>query len=527
MGRIVLVTGTDTGVGKTVAAAWLAWKASRAGRVALIKAVQTGADPGVDGDEAFYRAALRGTDVTLGTLASFREPLAPRIAARRAGRPLDFEALARRCESAAADHDLTLVEGSGGLLVPLDEERDFSDLALRLEAPLAVVVRPGLGTLNHTALTLEAADRRGLEVPLLICSGASPDPDAVESENLLLFAAMREARPARRADGAAGDRARSGSRRLPAGAARRQDRRAAPRLAPRLRPGPPLPARGPAAYTATAPTEDPPNHTTREEESMGRAMGALFLLATTAAPALAGDEAAGSGIQHHLSRLDALFGATVQLLATFLFAEFGTGVPLIVGVLVAGGVYFSFYFGWLSLRGFKHSIDIIRGRYDNPDDPGEISHFQALTSALSATIGLGNIAGVAIAVSVGGPGAVFWMLLTALIGMSSKLASCTLAVMYRNIPPRRARLRRTDVLPGEGLGDDRPVPVRPHPGGDLRLPHHRRLPRRRQHVPGQPDPGDPGHRGRRGSRTTTGSWAWSWPASWPWSSSAASAASAG
>ncbi|MCY3762965.1 MAG: alanine:cation symporter family protein, partial [Gemmatimonadetes bacterium] len=129
---------------------------------------------------------------------------------------------------------------------------------------------------------------------------------------------------------------------------------------------------------------------------MGRAMKALFLLTTMAAPALAEDEAGASGIQHHLSRLDGLFGDTVNLLATFLFAEFGTGVPLIVGVLVAGGVYYSFYFGWLSIRGFRHSIDVIRGRYDNPDDPGEISHFQALTSALSATIGLGNIAGVAI-----------------------------------------------------------------------------------------------------------------------------------
>ena len=195
MGRIVLVTGTDTGVGKTVACAWLAWKASGAGRVALLKAVQTGAGPGVDGDEAFYRTALRGTDVTLGTLASFPEPLAPLIAARRAGRPLDFEALARRCESVAAAHDLTLVEGSGGLLVPLDEERDFADLARRLDASLAVVVRPGLGTLNHTALTLEAAERRGLEIPLLICSGASPDPDVVEGENLRFFAALREARP--------------------------------------------------------------------------------------------------------------------------------------------------------------------------------------------------------------------------------------------------------------------------------------------------------------------------------------------
>ena len=184
------MTGTDTGVGKTVASAWLAWKASRAGKVALVKAVQTGADPEVDGDEAFYRAALRGREVTVETLASFPEPLAPLIAARRAGRTLELETLARQCESVAAAHDLTLVEGSGGLLVPIGEKRDFADLALRLDAALAVVVRPGLGTLNHTALTLEAAERRGLEVPLLICSGTSPEPDAVERENLRFFAAM-------------------------------------------------------------------------------------------------------------------------------------------------------------------------------------------------------------------------------------------------------------------------------------------------------------------------------------------------
>ena len=191
------MTGTDTGVGKTVASAWLAWKASRAGKVALIKAVQTGAAPGGGGDEAFYRAALRGTDVTLGTLASFPEPLAPLIAARRAGRRLDFDTLARQCDSVAAAHDLTLVEGSGGLLVPVDERRDFADLALRLDAALAVVVRPGLGTLNHTALTLEAADRRGLEVPLLICSGTSRKAEVVERENLRFFAALREARQPR------------------------------------------------------------------------------------------------------------------------------------------------------------------------------------------------------------------------------------------------------------------------------------------------------------------------------------------
>jgi len=140
-------------------------------------------------------------------------------------------------------------------------------------------------------------------------------------------------------------------------------------------------------------------------------------------------------IQTQLIALDALFGDVVALLETFLFADLGTDVPLIVALLVLGGIYYSFYFGWLSIRGFRHAIDVIRGRYDDPDDPGEISHFHALTSALSATVGLGNIAGVAIAVSLGGPGAIFWMVATALFGMSSKLASCTLAIMYRTIHP--------------------------------------------------------------------------------------------
>ena len=133
--------------------------------------------------------------------------------------------------------------------------------------------------------------------------------------------------------------------------------------------------------------------------------------------------------------LNNLLGDTVALMADVLFADFRTGVPLIVVVLLFGGVYYSFFFRWFSFRAFRHSIDVIRGHYDNPDDPGEISHFQALTSALSATIGLGNIAGVAIAVSIGGPGSVFWMIVMALFGMSSKLASCTLAVMYRQVHP--------------------------------------------------------------------------------------------
>lgn len=157
---------------------------------------------------------------------------------------------------------------------------------------------------------------------------------------------------------------------------------------------------------------------------------AAALILWTTAPALAQD-----ADQSWIQQIDGYFGEIVSAMAAVLFADLGTQIPLIIWVLVLGGIYYSFYFGWISLRGFRHAIDVIRGRYDDPNDPGEISHFQALTSALSATIGLGNIAGVAIAVSLGGPGAVFWMLLTALFGMSSKLASCTLAVMHRKIHP--------------------------------------------------------------------------------------------
>ena len=162
---------------------------------------------------------------------------------------------------------------------------------------------------------------------------------------------------------------------------------------------------------------------------------ASTLVLASLAPLLAQESLDNDGIQARLEALDILFGDIVNVLAIVLFADFGTGIPLIVAFLLCGGIYYSFYFGWISLRGIKHSIDVIRGRYDNPDDPGEISHFQALTSALSATVGLGNIAGVAIAVSLGGPGAIFWMVVTAFFGMASKLASCTLAVMYRRVHP--------------------------------------------------------------------------------------------
>ena len=86
---------------------------------------------------------------------------------------------------------------------------------------------------------------------------------------------------------------------------------------------------------------------------------------------------------------------------------------------------------FINIRGFKHAIELVRGKFDDPKDHGEVSHFQALATALSATVGLGNIAGVAVAITVGGPGATFWMIVAGLLGMSSKFVECTLGVKYR------------------------------------------------------------------------------------------------
>jgi AGCS family alanine or glycine:cation symporter len=108
-------------------------------------------------------------------------------------------------------------------------------------------------------------------------------------------------------------------------------------------------------------------------------------------------------------------------------------LKLIVVWLIAGGLFFTVFMRFINFRGFRHAIGLIQGKYDAPGDKGEVSHFQALTTALSATVGLGNIAGVAIAITIGGPGATFWMIIAGLIGMSSKFVECTLGVKYRKI----------------------------------------------------------------------------------------------
>jgi AGCS family alanine or glycine:cation symporter len=106
------------------------------------------------------------------------------------------------------------------------------------------------------------------------------------------------------------------------------------------------------------------------------------------------------------------------------------GTPLVM-LLLCGGLFFLFYSRGLPYRHFGHAIGIMLGRHNTPDQPGELSHGQALAAALSGTMGLGNIAGVALAIVAGGPGAVFWMWISALVGVATKFFTCTLGVMYR------------------------------------------------------------------------------------------------
>jgi len=133
---------------------------------------------------------------------------------------------------------------------------------------------------------------------------------------------------------------------------------------------------------------------------------------------------------------DLIAPLTEALFDIIFFAPFsiaGNPVPFILIWLSAAGVFLTIHFKFINLRSFPLAWNTIRGKYSSPSDPGEISHFQALTAALSATVGLGNIAGVAIAISKGGPGAAFWMMVIGFVGMTTKFAECTLGVRYRDI----------------------------------------------------------------------------------------------
>ena len=136
--------------------------------------------------------------------------------------------------------------------------------------------------------------------------------------------------------------------------------------------------------------------------------------------------------------IDRLMRPVADAVSGFIFFEvplFGAGMPLIVLWLVAGGLFFTVYLRFINVRGFAQALRIVSGRYARKGDPGEISQFSALATAVSGTVGIGNMAGVAVAISTGGPGATFWLMMAGLLGMSSKFAECTLGVLYRRRNP--------------------------------------------------------------------------------------------
>jgi dethiobiotin synthetase len=182
---ILVVTGTGTDVGKTVVTAAVATlAATRGASVAVVKPAQTGISPGESGDLDAVRRLSGVTD--LHEYHRYDAPLSPAAAARLAGRePPDLPATVARIRTLAATRRLVLVEGAGGLLVRYDEEgRTLADLAHALAAPLLVVAHAGLGTLNHTALTLEAMAGRGLELAGVVIGAWPAEPDLAARANL-------------------------------------------------------------------------------------------------------------------------------------------------------------------------------------------------------------------------------------------------------------------------------------------------------------------------------------------------------
>lgn len=188
-----------------------------------------------------------------------------------------------------------------------------------------------------------------------------------------------------------------------------------------------------------------------------RATVPLVVLLLGTAPALAAQapEVVGGGL---IAKVDGAMGVVNGYISAFFFYDVmfwddAVQLPLVVLWLVLGSLFLTIRMGFINLRAFKHAINVTRGKYSNPDDSGEVSHFQALAAALSATVGLGNIAGVAIAVSIGGPGATFWMIVAGLIGMSAKFAECTLGQKYREVRPDGRVMGGAMFYLSKGLGE--------------------------------------------------------------------------
>ncbi len=194
--------------------------------------------------------------------------------------------------------------------------------------------------------------------------------------------------------------------------------------------------------------------------SLARPLAALVILILGAAPTLVAQEAAAGG--GFMDTVDRAVGVVNGVISAFFFADVifwdnaaatNHVLPLVVLWLVMGSFFLTVKMGFINIRAFRHAIDVTRGKFSNPEDAGEVSHFQALSAALSATVGLGNIAGVAIAVSVGGPGATFWMIIAGLIGMSAKFTECTLGQKYREVRPDGRVMGGAMFYLSKGLGE--------------------------------------------------------------------------
>lgn len=160
---------------------------------------------------------------------------------------------------------------------------------------------------------------------------------------------------------------------------------------------------------------------------------ALFLALSSLLASAQDEPEASVGIDE---RLDAFLKPIADVFDAVIFFSvpmFGASVPVVLIVLAFTAVFLTLFFGFINLRALPLAYRTVRGRYSSSNDPGEITHFQALSTAVSATVGLGNIAGVAIAIGIGGPGAVFWMVFMGFMGMTSKFTECTLGVKYRSI----------------------------------------------------------------------------------------------
>ena len=157
---------------------------------------------------------------------------------------------------------------------------------------------------------------------------------------------------------------------------------------------------------------------------MNRLLTVLGLMIMMTAPAFA-------GIDETINAATAPIATAIGQIVFFKISIFDAKLPLVVLWLVVGAVFFTYYTGFINLKGFGHAISLVKGDYSDPNSRGEVSHFQALATAVSGTVGIGNIGGVAVAVTVGGAGATFWLIVAGFLGMSTKFVECTLGVKYR------------------------------------------------------------------------------------------------